>query len=122
MRRKGPKLHPGKRWDGEAASHEIAEMFAVARVGGRMRSLGHCYGEDADMMKKGPRRIKVSVQIEQEQRDVKLKDRLKLSLSLKKLVSGCGIIVHAYWLLICSSVFHLFAGSLIETHKVQVFS
>ena len=58
-------------------------MFVVARVGGRMRSLGHCYGEDTDMMMKGPRRIRVSVQIEQEQRDVKLKDRLKLSLSLK---------------------------------------
>lgn len=58
-------------------------MFVVARVGGRMRSLGHCYGEDTDMMMKGPRRIKVSVQIEQEQRDVKLKDRLELSLSLK---------------------------------------
>ena len=58
-------------------------MFVVARVGGRMRSLGHCYGEDTDMMMKGPRRIRVSVQIEQEQRDVKLKDRLELSLSLK---------------------------------------
>ena len=96
-------------------------MFVVARVGGRMRSLGHCYGEDTDMMMKGPRRIRVSVQIEQEQRDVKLKDTRTESVA-KNLVSGCGITVHAYSLLICSSVFHLFAGSLIETHKVQVFS